>query len=84
MVLFVSDYIISMFTTFKLKNKINKIKKDNTEEFNNKIKEIIDSKFLNRRIFSAFPKFKINIIKIMFQQLLVSPQPHSNKIKSRQ
>ena len=63
-VLNVLNYIISMFTIFKIKNKINKIKKDNTEEFNNKIKEIIDSKFLNRRIFSAFPKFKINIINI--------------------
>ena len=30
-----------------------------------KIKEKIESKFLNRRIFKAYPKYKINIIKIL-------------------
>lgn len=33
------------------------------EEIKEKIKEKIESKFLNRRIFKAYPKYKINIIK---------------------
>lgn len=59
---FITDFTISINVTFKLKNTIKKLKKDNTEEFNKKIKDILDKKKLNRRIFKAFPKFKINII----------------------
>lgn len=62
--IFIIDFITSMKITYKLKNTIKKLRKDNTEEFNNKIKEVIESKILNRRIFKAFPKFKINIIDI--------------------
>ena len=53
-----------MNVTYKLKNSVKKLKKDNTEEFNVKVKEIIEKKILNRRIFKAFPKFKINIMGI--------------------
>jgi len=63
-VIFISDFIISMNVTYKLKNSVKKLKKDNTEEFNVKVKEIIEKKILNRRIFKAFPKFRINIIGI--------------------
>lgn len=59
---FIADFIISIDVTFKLKNTVKKLKKDNTEEFNKKIQDILDKKKLNRRIFKAFPKFKINII----------------------
>lgn len=62
--IFIIDFITSMKITYKLKNTIKKLRKDNTEEFNNKIKEVIEGKILNRRIFKAFPKFKINIIDI--------------------
>lgn len=62
--IFIIDFITSMKITYKLKNTIKKLRKDNTEEFNNKIKEVIESKILNRRIFKAFPKFKLNIIDI--------------------
>lgn len=64
LVLFVIDFITSMNITYKLKNTVRKLKMDNTEEFNKKIKEVIEKKVLNRRIFKAFPKYKINIIGI--------------------
>lgn len=63
MTLFIIDFVTSLGVTFKLKNSIKKLNKDNTEEFNNKIKEVIENKVLNRRIFKAFPKYKMNIIK---------------------
>ena len=54
--------IISLNVTIKIKNTITKlIKKDSTEDFNHKIKEIINGKILNRRLFKAFPKIKINV-----------------------
>ena len=40
-----------------------KIRKDSTEEINQKTKEIIENKVLNRRIFKAFPNLKLNLIK---------------------
>ena len=62
LIIFVIDLIISLNVTFKIKSNITKlIKKDSTEEFNHKIKELIDSRLLNRRLFKAFPKLKFNI-----------------------
>ena len=63
LIIFTIDFIISMYASFKLKNSLSKIDKDSTEEIKEKIKEKIESKFLNRRIFKAYPKYKINIIK---------------------
>lgn len=63
MILFITDFIISMYATFKLKSSINKINKDNTEEFKKKFKEKIENKILSRRILKAYPKYKNNIIK---------------------
>lgn len=65
LIIFTIDFIISMYASFKLKNSLSKIDKDSTEEIKEKIKEKIESKFLNRRIFKAYPKYKINIIKIL-------------------
>ena len=62
-IIYLCDLILSLEVTFKLKNKVKKLKKDNTEEFNEKIKEVIESKILNRRIIKAFPKLKNNIFK---------------------
>lgn len=61
-IIYISDLIISLEVTFKLKNKVRKLKKDNTEEFNIKVKEMIESKILNRRIIKAFPKLKSHIL----------------------
>lgn len=63
-ILFISDFAVSMGVTYKLKASMKKIKKDSTEEINKKVKEVIEKKILNRRIFKAFPKYKINIIGI--------------------
>lgn len=63
MILFITDFIISMYATFKLKSSINKINKDNTEEFKKKFREKIENKILSRRILKAYPKYKNNIIK---------------------
>ena len=62
--IFISDFIISMSVTFELKKTIKKLKKDSTEEFNKRISELLEKKTLNRRIFKAFPQYKINIISI--------------------
>ena len=63
MILFTTDFITSMYATFKLKSSINKINKDNTEEFKKKFREKIENKILSRRILKAYPKYKNNIIK---------------------
>ena len=63
LILFITDFIISMYATFKLKSSINKINKDNTEEFKKKFREKIENKILSRRILKAYPKYKNNIIK---------------------
>lgn len=63
LVIYLVDLIISFDVTFKLKNKITKLKKDNTEEFNVKVREVIESKLLNRRIIKAFPRLKSHILK---------------------
>ena len=62
LVIFIVDLIISLNVTIKIKNTITKlIKKDSTEDFNHKIKEIINSRLLNRRLFKAFPKIKFSV-----------------------
>lgn len=62
LILFITDLVISLRVTFKIKNTITKlIKKDSTEDFNIKIKELINNKILNKRLFKAFPKIKFNV-----------------------
>lgn len=62
LIMFIIDLIISLNITFKIKSTISKlIKKDSTEDFNHKIKEMITSKLLNRRLIKAFPKVRFNI-----------------------
>ncbi len=62
LILFTIDFITSLGITYKLKNSIKKLKKDNTEEIASKIKKIVENKVLNRRILKAFPYFKINLL----------------------
>lgn len=64
LVIFISDYATSMGVTYKLKNSIKKLRKDSTEEISAKVREAIENKILNRRIFKAFPSFKVNLIGI--------------------
>lgn len=63
-IIFACDFILSMNVTYKIKNTVRKLKKDNTEEFSIKVREVLEKRLLNRRLFKAFPKFKINIIGI--------------------
>ena len=63
LIIFLTDFTISMNISCKIKNTIKKFKKDNTEEINKKVKAILENKILNRRIFKAFPKLKINYLK---------------------
>lgn len=62
LIIFIIDFITSLGITYKLKNSIKKLKKDNTEEIASKIKKIVENKVLNRRILKAFPYFKINLL----------------------
>ncbi len=62
-IIFLIDFIISMNISYKIKNSIQKLRKDNTEEEKKKIREILESTALIRRIFKAFPKLKFNFIK---------------------
>ena len=62
LIIFIIDFITSLGITYKLKNSIKKLKKDNTEEIASKIKKIVENKVLNRRILKAFHYFKINLL----------------------
>ena len=62
-IIFVSDLITSLVITFNLKNKIKNLNTDVTEELNEKIKNMLETKILNRRILKAYPRYRTNIIK---------------------
>lgn len=63
LIIFISDLVISTILTFNLKNKIKRLNIDVTEELSKKIKQTVESKLLNRRIFKAYPEYKYNIIR---------------------
>ncbi|MBP3635765.1 MAG: putative ABC transporter permease [Bacilli bacterium] len=59
-VLLVIDISISSNTMIKIKGTIKNVKKDNTEEITNKVKELIMQKgYIKNRIIKAFPKLKV-------------------------
>lgn len=59
-VLFIIDFIISFTIMHKIKVVTDDIKKDNTEEITKKVQEYIQKQsFLYRRLFKAFPDYKI-------------------------
>lgn len=62
-IIFTGDFIISMNVTYRIKNTIKKLQKDNTEEFSNKVREVINKKLLNRRLVKAFPDFRKSLEK---------------------
>ena len=60
LIIFVTDLILSSSVMFKIKDTINKVKKDNTEEITKRVKELIMQKnYIKKRIIKAFPKLKI-------------------------
>lgn len=60
LVIFLVDLSISLNVMFTIKDTINKVKKDSTEEINKKVKEIfMQANTLKKRIIKAFPKFNI-------------------------
>lgn len=59
LVIFLLDTVISFIIMFKFKFTTDSIRKDNTEEITEKIKEIIRKKsFLHRRLLNAFPNMQ--------------------------
>lgn len=57
---FIIDLIISFTIMHKIKMAADDVKKDNTEEINKRVKEFVQSQsFLYRRLFTAFPDYKI-------------------------
>ena len=59
-VVLIIDCIISFTIMHKIKIATQNIKKDNTEEINKKVQEFIQSQsFLYKRLFTAFPDYKI-------------------------
>ena len=63
-IIFFGDFILSMNITYNLRNSLNKLKIDSTEHINKKVSEVIENNIFNRRIFKAFPDYKINMISI--------------------
>ncbi len=61
LIIFITDFIISLIVTFNIKNKIKGFEFDSTNEIRDLINKRIKKKLLNRRIFNAFPK--VNFFK---------------------
>ena len=60
LVIFTVDIFLSSSVMFNIKGTIKKVKKDNTEEITQKVKELIMQKnYLKKRIIKAFPRLKI-------------------------
>lgn len=84
LVLFIIDFIISNYVTFKLKDDIKKLQKDITEELKEKIKDKIENTILNKRIFSAYPKYKNNMFQKYYKsKLLKKVEQIKDNIKSK-
>ena len=59
-IILIIDIALSSSIMVNITSTIKKVKKDNTEEITNKVKELIMQKnYLKKRIIKAFPKFKI-------------------------
>ncbi len=60
LIIFIIDVLLSSKIMVNIKGTIKNVKKDNTEEITQRVKEIILQKnYLKKRIIRAFPKFKI-------------------------
>lgn len=69
-VILISDISISFNVLHKIKNKIKKESKDNTEEINKRVLSFLKSNnYLYRRIKDAFPKFKIKLPKNLVNKI---------------
>lgn len=59
-IILIIDLALSSSIMVNITNTIKKVKKDNTEEITNKVKELLLQKnYLKKRIIKAFPKFNI-------------------------
>lgn len=59
LILFIADCILSFNIIYKITRTAKEIKRDSTEEISRVVKQILSKKLFQRRIFSAFPSFKI-------------------------
>lgn len=60
-IIFIIDNIISFKVVFKIKETAKFIKRDNTKEITEKVKQILSNSYLSKRLLNAFPNFKIII-----------------------
>jgi uncharacterized membrane protein len=79
--LFVIDIIVSCNVLLKIKDmSVKYINLDNTKEITEKVKKIISSKLLPRRLIKAFPNFKI-LIKKQISKLRGNKKPKDKEKK---
>ncbi len=83
LIIFITDIFISAYVIDKVKNKITKIEKDNTEEITHVIKDFLLKNWLTRRLLNAFPTMKYvkNAIKNNISRVLTKEQVKEEKIK---
>lgn len=56
---FILDIIVSFNVILKIKKTVKFIKRDNTREMTEKVKEIINKTYLGKRLIDAFPNIKV-------------------------
>lgn len=61
LLIFIIDVIISFNVVMKIKDTLKFIKPDNTKEITDKVRSILNTSFLTKRLLNAFPNFKIMI-----------------------
>ena len=58
-IIFIIDNIISFNVINNLKHTASSLTKDSTEEITNKVREVLNTNILNRRLIHAFPNFEV-------------------------
>lgn len=58
LIIFIIDCILSFNIIYKITRTAKNVKADSTEEISKKVKQILDKKVFQRRIFKAFPKLE--------------------------
>ena len=83
--IFVIDIVISTIILKNIKNDIEKVDKDNTEEITKKIKQVLSKNILTRRLFKAFPNVKYikNVIKKNINKVKESGKKVKNLKKTK-
>lgn len=80
--IFLIDLFVSSVILNKVKKDIKKVDKDNTEEITKKIKQVLSSNFLTRRLILAFPNVKYlkNAIKSNINKVITKDQKQQEMI----